>query len=95
MKLAVLGWLRPVLEANGRLKRGDRMMGQRSVASFLHRPEYELYDLSKDPDELRNVADDAAYAEVLADLRRRLQTWRQETNDPWLILDRQPQGLSP
>jgi N-sulfoglucosamine sulfohydrolase len=74
----------------GILKRGDKMMGQRSVASFLNRPEYELYDLSKDPNELRNVASDAAYAEVLADLRRRLQAWRQETNDPWLILDRQP-----
>ena len=74
----------------GLLKRRDKMMGQRSVAAFLNRPEYELYDLSKDPNELRNLADDAAYAEVLADLRRRLQAWRQETNDPWLILDRQP-----
>jgi N-sulfoglucosamine sulfohydrolase len=74
----------------GILKRGDKMMGQRPVAAFLNRPEYELYDLSKDPNELRNVANDPAYAEVLADLRRRLQTWRRETNDPWLILDRQP-----
>ena len=75
----------------GILKRGDKMMGQRSVAAFLHRPREELYDLSKDPDELRNVAADPAYAEVLTDLRRRIQAWREETNDPWLIVDRRPQ----
>jgi N-sulfoglucosamine sulfohydrolase len=64
------------------------MMGRRPVAAFLNRPEYELYDLGKDPNELRNVANDPAYAEILADLRQRLLTWRRETNDPWLILDR-------
>ncbi len=73
----------------GILKRGDKMMGQRSVAAYLSRPEYELYDLSKDPNELRNLAGDAACAEGFADLRQRLHTWRQETTDPWLILDRQ------
>ncbi len=74
----------------GILKRGDKMMGRRPVSSFLRRPREELYDLGKDPNELTNVAGDPAYAEILADLRRRLRAWRQETNDPWLILDRRP-----
>ncbi len=74
----------------GILRRGDKMMGRRSVASFLKRPGEELYDLGKDPNELTNLVNDPAYAEILAALRRRLRAWRQETNDPWLILDRRP-----
>ena len=35
-------------------------------------PEWELYDLVEDPRQLRNVADDPAYASVRADLERRL-----------------------
>ena len=37
-------------------------------------PEWELYDLAEDPHQLRNVADDPAYASVRAGLERRL--WR-------------------
>ena len=37
-------------------------------------PEWELYDLAVDPDQVRNVADDRGYASVRADLERRL--WR-------------------
>ena len=53
----------------GILKRGDKMLGLRGLDAFLHRPREELYDLEKDPDELKNVAADPNYAEVLADLR--------------------------
>jgi arylsulfatase A-like enzyme len=35
-------------------------------------PEWELYDLAVDPDQVRNVADDPTYASVRADLERRL-----------------------
>ena len=65
-----------------------KMLGKRSRDAFLHRPREELYDLTKDPHELRNVAGDPSYAEVLADLRRRLRSWQQETSDPWTILTR-------
>jgi len=41
----------------------------------------ELYDLQKDPMELKNVVDDPAYAEILAALRQRLLTWYMETCD--------------
>jgi N-sulfoglucosamine sulfohydrolase len=70
-------------------KRGDKIMGGRDVATFLQRPKEELYDLTKDPHELRNVAADPAYGEVLADLRRRLRAWQNETGDPWTILYRE------
>jgi arylsulfatase A-like enzyme len=47
-------------------------------------PEEQLYDLVLDPQEGRNLADDPARGEVLAELRERLETWMQETDDPLL-----------
>lgn len=76
----------------GVLQRGDKMMGQRSVAAYLHRPKEELYELESDPNELKNLADDPAHAEVLSDLRRRMQAFQAETSDPWTILYREEKG---
>jgi arylsulfatase A-like enzyme len=41
----------------------------------------ELYDLARDPEELRNVAADETYAGVREALRTRLRTWMRETED--------------
>ena len=38
--------------------------------------EWEMYDLEKDPSELRNVYEDPAYADVRADLHKRLEELR-------------------
>jgi arylsulfatase A-like enzyme len=46
--------------------------------------EEQLYDLTLDPIEVHNVADDPAYAEVLNEMRGRLDAWMEETNDPIL-----------
>ena len=78
-------WASPTWQ--GILKRGDKFMGEREVASYLHRPKEELYDLEKDPHELKNVAADPAHAKALADLRAQLAAWRKRTNDPWLSKD--------
>ena len=45
------------------------------------RPDEELYDLSIDKFEIKNLADDPAYAEKLAELREILNTWMKETGD--------------
>ena len=71
----------------GVLKRKDKMLGSRTAKAYVHRAPEELYDLSKDPQEARNVANDPHYAATLKELRQRLQDWRKRTNDPWLILD--------
>ena len=49
---------------------------ERTVASE------QLYDLLFDPNESNNLASDAAYGPVLADLRQRLERWMEETDDP-------------
>lgn len=43
--------------------------------------EWELYDLQKDPDEMNNVYGDPAYAEVQAELHRRLTGLRIQYGD--------------
>ena len=48
------------------------------------RPREELYDLQRDPHQMRNVAGDPVYAEVLAELRGRLLAELEATGDPRL-----------
>jgi N-sulfoglucosamine sulfohydrolase len=59
-------------------------LGGRTLDAFLHRPPEELYDLAKDPNELRNVATDPAYADALRRMREDMAAFRSRTHDPWL-----------
>jgi hypothetical protein len=51
------------------------------------RPRVELYDLKKDPQQTKNVAEEAAYREIAAMLDKRLMTELARTGDPRLIDD--------
>jgi N-sulfoglucosamine sulfohydrolase len=44
----------------------------------------QLYDLLLDPNEARNLVGDPGYAEVLSDMRDRLNRWMRATDDPLL-----------
>ena len=72
------------------VRRGDRMIGKRTVQKFLFRDQVELYDLKRDPDEIRNLADDPQYQQVRKELSTKLMTWLEETDDPWLVRHRLP-----
>jgi len=69
----------------GILRRGDGKMGVREVEKYIHRPKEELYELENDPHEVANVADDPQYKDVLDDLRVRLRSWQEATDDPWIV----------
>ncbi len=43
--------------------------------------EWELYDLEKDPEELMNVYNDPAYAEVVKDMHAELERLRAQYKD--------------
>ena len=61
------------LRAQGRLNKHQ-------MACFVKpRPAEELYDTVNDPHELRNLADDPRYADVLAEHRRALEDWSKRT----------------
>lgn len=71
--------------------------GDFKLNRHLHRGD-ELYDLKNDPDELRNLAGDPAYAEVITDLGTKLDQWMQDHDDPFFtqsITDRQGNPLNP
>lgn len=48
-------------------------LGLPGTGAFRYPGDWELYDLVRDPDEVRNVAADPSYAEVFADMRHRLR----------------------
>lgn len=66
-------------------ERGDRMIGPRTVAQFLHRPKLELYDLEADPWEVANLSAKPEHAERVKAMSERLVKRLEETEDPWLI----------
>ncbi|CAM4109118.1 sulfatase [Zobellia nedashkovskayae] len=66
--------------------RSDKeFFGKRKVKDYLFRPEFELFDLSNDPEESQNLANDKNYAEVLEALKNKMKAFQLKTKDPWLI----------
>lgn len=63
---------------------GREVYGHRRVEAFLHRPEFELYDLAADPHEVRNLADDPAHAGIKRELIAKLKAFQVATRDPWV-----------
>jgi N-sulfoglucosamine sulfohydrolase len=63
------------------------MLGQRKASKYLHRDAEELYELSSDPNEVKNLAIEPQHRAQLEALRREVQQFRVETKDPWLIND--------
>ena len=63
-------------------RRQDPAMGPFLRMNFDRRPAEELYDLRADPDQTRNVVEQAEYAAVRNQLADRLSRWMRETADP-------------
>ena len=64
--------------------RNDSSWLQAWQLGFAKRPAEELYDLSKDPDQMHNIAADPAYAAVLRDYADRLKGILTAAGDPRL-----------
>ncbi|HYO81564.1 MAG TPA: sulfatase [Bryobacteraceae bacterium] len=62
-------------------------LGLRVAETYLHRPAEELYDLSSDPFEVRNLAASSDHQAVLKQLRQDVRRFRVDTRDPWLVND--------
>ena len=70
------------------LKTSQKQYGKRTLKAFLHRPQYELYDLQTDADEVRNLAGprlaaDPKHQAVLTRMQEKLKRFQKETRDPW------------
>ncbi|WP_034043006.1 sulfatase family protein [Wocania ichthyoenteri] len=60
--------------------------GPKKVSEFLFRPEFELFDLSNDPNEANNLAKNKFYFEILENMKSKLKVFQLKTSDPWLIM---------
>jgi uncharacterized sulfatase len=49
--------------------------------AYIDRPAEELYDVTKDPDELNNIAGDKSMRPVVSGLRERLEAWMRQQGD--------------
>ena len=61
----------------------DARYGRKSVRNYLQRPEFELYDLQSDPDEINNLASQSGYLQTLNSFKERLRELQAELQDPW------------
>jgi len=60
-------------------------IGKRKVRDYLIRPKFELYNLSKDPNEINNLAYNPEYAELVKFYKNRLNKFQKDTDDIWDI----------
>ena len=63
----------------------DAPYGQRTIDSYIHRPAFELFDISSDPNETRNLAEMPEHAELLKRYQEKLKSAQKETGDPWIM----------
>jgi N-sulfoglucosamine sulfohydrolase len=64
----------------------EEYYGPKKVSDYLFRPEFELYDLDKDSDEINNLASDKDFEKVLTDMKSKLKAFQMKTKDPWIIM---------
>lgn len=56
----------------------------RTLDQYYYRPQWELYDLKSDPEELSNLFGNPAYQDVFTELHGKLSAWQNKTDDPWI-----------
>jgi N-sulfoglucosamine sulfohydrolase len=66
------------------IERGDKFIGKRTVENYIWRDAIELYDLETDPDEVINLANNPAFADLRRAMSERLLARLRDTNDYWL-----------
>ncbi|MDG2391632.1 MAG: sulfatase [Planctomycetaceae bacterium] len=65
------------------LNNGGEMFGKRPVYDYLHRPRFELYNITDDYLELNNLATDLDHQKLLNKMQEELQAFQKKTKDPW------------
>lgn len=67
-----------------RTHRKEETYWYKKLSDYYYRPQWELYDLKKDPHELNNVAENYNYESILSKMKSVLRKWQIQTNDPWI-----------
>ncbi|UZO82213.1 sulfatase [Aquimarina sp. ERC-38] len=77
-------WAASTWQANYRAKK--EFFGNKKVKDYLFRPEFELYNLSDDPDEIHNLATIEGHQATLKLLKTKMKAYQAKTKDPWMII---------
>ena len=77
-------WAAPSWQAQ--LKKGpDAPYGKKTVREYIQRPQFELFDISADPNETVNLAAEDKYKPVLEEYKSKLKKFQNSTQDPWVL----------
>ncbi|MDC0279072.1 sulfatase [bacterium] len=63
----------------------DAPYGQVTVDQYVHRPQFELYDIKADPFESTNLAESSGHQEILKTYQAKLKKMQKEMDDPWIM----------
>ncbi|MCB1229258.1 MAG: sulfatase [Verrucomicrobiae bacterium] len=63
----------------------DAPYGQKTVGEYIQRPAFELYHISEDPHEAKNLASDPKYSDVLRQYQEKLKAMQKKYGDPWIM----------
>ncbi|XP_054277312.1 N-sulphoglucosamine sulphohydrolase isoform X2 [Macrosteles quadrilineatus] len=67
-----------------RTRTKQELKWNRSLKQYYYRPQWEMFDITTDPEELDNLAYNSSFKSVVDGLIARLDVWRRDTEDPWL-----------
>jgi len=63
----------------------EALYGMKTVGEYIQRPEFELYDIAKDPHETQNLALDPKNVELLATYQGKIRSFQERTGDRWVL----------
>ena len=67
-------------------KQGEEAVyGVKKVKDYLQRPEFELYNVKKDPYESTNLALDPEFVFIADEYKLKIKEFQERTEDPWLL----------
>ncbi|MFC2089486.1 sulfatase [Bacteroidota bacterium] len=64
---------------------GTGLYAKRGIEAYSYRAAFELFDMQNDPDEIRNLAYDPDFADVLGSMKDKLRIFQERTSDPWRV----------
>ena len=59
--------------------------GKKTVRQYIHRPEFEFFKISEDPDEANNLAGNPKFATQLEEYKEKLKSAQKQFHDPWVM----------
>ena len=59
--------------------------GNMTVGRYVQRPEFELFDMYRDPNETKNLADSDQHRDILEKYKVKLKQMQRQMDDPWIM----------